>query len=68
MQVGDKVVCVNPNGDLVRGGIYTITGIRYPERLGNTLYDIAGISWGRCSWRFKNLEEMQNTNFIRLVR
>jgi hypothetical protein len=70
MQVGDKVVCIN-NDDwkhtLTIGKEYTCT-TRLPTFTGRGdmlyLYDLSG---GYYAYRFRELEKMQETNFIELV-
>jgi hypothetical protein len=66
MNVGDKVVCIDASYGfsygLKKGEIYTIAR----EYAG--CYYLIGIDGGWFSSRFRPLEEMQNTNFIRVAK
>jgi hypothetical protein len=74
MQAGDKVVCVNREASgLSIGEIFTVERINlgrpsaaYPYNA--PLLYLKGNDSGYFDWRFRPLEEMQNTNFISLVQ
>lgn len=68
MQVGDKVVCTDQGGGngSQLGGIYTI--IRIDKRSWDTFFYFKELDVGFYNYRFRLLEEIQNTNFIGLVQ
>jgi hypothetical protein len=74
MEVGDKVVYIDrEKGGLSFGEIYTIESIqskidKSDEPYCQDILYLKGNDTGYFDWRFRPLEEMQNTNFIGLVQ
>jgi hypothetical protein len=67
MNLGDKVVCVDDEDSGIHkklkvGEIYTII-----DRLFEAYY-FAETSGGWYQYRFRSLEEMQNTNFVSIAK
>jgi hypothetical protein len=68
MRVGDKVICVDKTKTSITfGETYTIQKINKDYR-GDDICYLEGIDEGFFFYRFRSLEEMQNTNFISIAK
>jgi hypothetical protein len=68
MKTGDKVVYIETDKTQLKcGETYTIRSISR-DFFGDDLLYLEGIDTGYFYWRFRSLEEMQNTNFIQVAK